>query len=432
MSNYFSNPFGETIAKPELTGTGDKPVGSVDIVDFSILRDQNYNLFVGVPPKFNNYASANNTGLKDFVPISGINKDTTGKIKNTINEKMFANVTDEKNNKLVHSVSELAEIDPATIINKMKTKFTKTEALVFLNGVKNIVTAYPVTDPSEINDLDTLIASVKAVTDNDWLSSPIYLKVKALAVSKQAIIDKYNSDRAKQFAANVGRGFGALAAGAVAAGVGTAGVGVGIGLGAVAAVPAAIGKMSMNAADRYSPDKLITDLQTVLKSAKDTPGLNAHFKTALEEVENFIGNPGQPTNEKNQYFKTDNRTLTSINGNELSINFDDETKGTIVGVPVGIGSKFRRMRTNLQYAIKLINGRPKWNIKSGLGLSKEWEDPADFIRDISMYSYKDPKALHGSNMMGVELKAFQGGKTRKHKKSKTQKGGRRHKKTRKH
>jgi hypothetical protein len=427
VSNYLSNPFTTAEAKPVLTGTGDKPVGSVDIVDFSILRDQNYNLFVGVPPKIYTYANANNTGLKDFVPISGINKDTTGKLKNTINEKTFSFVTDEKQNKLVHSVSELAEIDPATIINKMKTKFTQTEALVFLNGVKNIVT-----EQGEINDLDNLIASVKTVTDNDWLSSPFYLKVKALAVSKQAIIDKYNSDRAKQVVANVGRGFGALAAGAAVAGVGAAGVGVGIGLGAVAAPFAAIGKMSMNAADRYSPDKLITDLKTVLKSAKDTPGLNAYFKTALEEVENFIADPGQPTNEKNQYFKTDNRTLTSKNGNELSINFDNETKGTIAGLPVGIGSKFRRMRTNLQYAIKLINGRPKWNIKSGLGLAKEWEDPADFIKDISMYSYKDPKALHGSNMMGVELKAFQGGKTRKHKKSKTQKAGRKNKKTRKH
>ena len=78
-------------------------------------------------------------------------------------------------------------------------------------------------------------------------------------------------------------------------------------------------------------------------------------------------------------------------------------------VKQGYSSKLRKLATNLNNSVKVKNGEPKWN----LGIYT-WKSPVDFEKDI----------LNADRQFG-------GRRTRKHKKSKTQKGGRKNKKSRK-
>jgi hypothetical protein len=412
------------------------PVGvNVDTLTFVVARDEEQNLFLKIPTAATATASAFQSDAVPFVPINGLESDKSGQIKENIKKKTTEYLADKDNNTkvIVSDIEELSSLTIEQCMNRInKGSFTKINALVFLNGLKNMFkpneageegrTTQP--DQAIYNEANELIASTLA--EEFVRGSPNYERIYRLYQKHKKIISDFTTSKAGTTAANVGLGFSAFVGKPVVGVLGLAGL-IGAGLGVVAMSPA-------SSAERYKPLQLIVDLNTVLTDAINNSTLTKPFKDALTEFQSFINNPGNDFT--GNYFIVNGRTITAKNleNNGLKINFDEETTGNMSSYlgGTGIASKFRRMRTNLQYAIKVnAKGEPLWNLKSGLGLGGSWKFPAQFVRDISMYSYKDPKALHGSNITGVELKAFQGGKgTRKYKKSKTMKGNRNRRRTR--
>jgi len=437
VTDYFSNPFKPAKEKPAETTISNpdddaKPEGGGVQVDFSVMRDENYNLFLKTPPKIYPIAKFYIEQNDKFIPILGINSDKTGALKKKINESIKNSNLNDETKKDATEISELADTDLSNILSKFKTSFTKTDAYILLYGLKR---AEP--NEAEKEKYKDIIGRIKGQDEKlePWLSSTLFNEVKDLADAKKDILNNYYKSRAGQIALNAGRGLFAYGVAApVALGLGTVGALTGAtayGLGKLGQGAVGLGKeVARSSTERYNAVNQAKDLTDVIDSAIAST-LNQNFKNALSEVKEFINDPN--TQKDGKYFTVTPTAVSGTlndkvtNGSKVKINFKDE-------IEMGIGSKLRRMRTNLQYAIKLNkDNQPMWNLKSGFGLyNATWTDPVEFIKDISMRSDRDPKALSGSNMMGVTLKAFQGGKTRKHKKSKTQKGGRRHKKTRKH
>jgi len=158
---------------------------------------------------------------------------------------------------------------------------------------------------------------------------------------------------------------------------------------------------------------------SAFSSASDATGngptaLKNNAITALNkwvsDVDNGQGNISYTAVEKGQGL---NQAFVDVLG-KLKTQIQKEESSAALNyeysVKQGYSSKLRKLATNLNNSVKVKDGLPKWN----LGLYT-WKSPVDFEKDI----------LNADRQFG-------GRRTRKHKKSKTQKGGRRHKKSRKH
>ena len=139
VTSYFSNPFTPAIDKPSDTTTSNpaddsKPEGGGVQVDFSVMRDENYNLFLKTPPAIYQIAKFYNKPTDKFIPILGINSDKTGEIKKKINQSIKDSSLTDVTKKDAEAIGELADADLSNILSKFKSSFTKTDALILLNA----------------------------------------------------------------------------------------------------------------------------------------------------------------------------------------------------------------------------------------------------------------------------------------------------------